>query len=68
MCADAWQRAAIREVKRLSVAEEMGAAVEIIDGGVVLCQDDFLAAKRNMVPSVTPEMLEKYEDLRLKFS
>lgn len=53
----------------MTEAEEGGDTFEVTGrGGIMLCGDDFWAAKDSIVPSVTPEMLERYEGLRLKFS
>mmetsp|Transcript_27469 Transcript_27469/g.69323 ORF Transcript_27469/g.69323 Transcript_27469/m.69323 type:complete len:493 (+) Transcript_27469:1190-2668(+) len=76
MCADAWQRAAIREVGRLNKLQAEGGAPvpsgeadgEGEVGGVVVGRKDFEGAMRDVVPSVTPGMLIKYEQLRNKFA
>lgn len=67
LCASAWQRAAAREVKRLTALGE-GSEAEEDRGKVEVWQDDFKAAKQGVVPSVTPAMLQKYDSLRVQFA
>lgn len=67
LCAGAWQRAAAREVRRLTELGEDREA-ESGKGKVEVCQDDFVVAKLGVVPSVTPAMLQKYDSLRIQFA
>jgi peroxin-6 len=67
LCASAWQRAAAREVKRLTALGE-GRDPEEDKGQVEVLQDDFWVAKNGVIPSVTPAMLQKYDSLRVQFA